>query len=245
MFRINGVKEVLFSGGMAFGDRYEHKYVTDGLTTGQRTHEWGHCFTIYGSSKITIRDTMMANFTGDGCSMASSNQTADPGEEQVVDVLLENVISINNRRQGLSIGKASDVVVQYCTFGKTNGTSPECGIDVEPENGGTTRNIHVYRCSLIGNSKNGIEILRRAGVTTPVEEVYVVECDLSDNVIGGQASGAEGVAFFRNHVRRNSATGIRVNETAKDVNIDGNVFGFNYERRLVREFFAYCGTGSV
>jgi hypothetical protein len=229
MFKVNGVNNVLVSGGTAYGDRYTHDYSVPSDPS-KKTHEWNHCFQVYGSEKITIRDFCGIGFAGDGLSMASKDVSDSSAEEPVDDVLLDNVAFIDCRRQGISIGKATNVVVQYSTCAKTNGTSPECGIDIEPESGGTTRNIHIYRCSLMDNAKNGVEILRRSGVTTPLQEVYVVECNLSENVMGAQTTSVEGVAFYSNIVRHNSATGIRINAGTTGLNITGCTFGQNYDQ---------------
>jgi len=230
LVRINGVTEVLVTGGRAFGDRYTHTYRTAGLSPAMQTHEWGHCFQVYGSNRITVRDFMASGFTGDGLSMASKNVSGGSAEEQVFDVHIDNVLFADNRRQGCSVGKACDVVISNSTFAFTNGTNPQCGIDIEPENNGEARRVHVFRCNLASNNANGILALRRSNVNSPVGEVYVVECNIVDNTNGAYISNVEGFAFYRNIVTKQSQTGLRLSPGTTGVVVQGNTFGFNYNR---------------
>lgn len=73
------------------------------------------------------------------------------------NIYLENIKSINNKRQGMSIISAHNVFVKNCEFTETNGTLPEAGLDIEPN---TPKDrivkINFENCSFTNNNHSGI-----------------------------------------------------------------------------------------
>lgn len=65
----------------------------------------------------------------------SIEQTGGDGiiVDQCERVLIQDVNSDGNNRQGLSIIGAKDMLVERCNFSNTNGTAPSAGIDIEPD----------------------------------------------------------------------------------------------------------------
>ena len=105
--------DVEISGGTIEGDRDTH--------TGA-TGEWGHCIRLWGSSnRIYIHDINLINAWGDGldCDITGSAVTAR--------------VHVNNaRRNGYSITKADSFISNDDIIENTHGTSPQCGVDIEP-----------------------------------------------------------------------------------------------------------------
>jgi hypothetical protein len=93
--------------------------------------EQRHVFDIRGATNITLRDVVAANSGGDGF-YVGAGATNDYSE----NVYLENVQADNCRRQGLSIVSAINCWVNGGLFENITGTSPEAGVDIEP-NGAT------------------------------------------------------------------------------------------------------------
>jgi uncharacterized phage protein (TIGR02218 family) len=211
---IQGITQFEVAGGKIIG------YRNKGAVPSGTTAEWGHCIACYTSTFITIRDITLRDAMGDGISIGGSD-----------DVAIDNVISTNNRRQGLSIVNGSRIDVTDSEFSHTNGTSPECGIDIEPENGNTCDSINIKNCRLTRNHKYGLNILMRGTVTgATISNITIDGCTIDYQDSNGVVfHGGSGVDFTNNTVRLNSATGVR-QEGTNSLTISGNTFENNYTR---------------
>jgi hypothetical protein len=215
-------------GGEIVGDRYEHSYVTAGLTTSQQTHEWGHGFAVHGGGRGTVTGLKVSNCTGDGICISSD------------DIVVENCVSTNNRRQGCSIVDGVAVKLLNSEFSYTNGTSPQCGVDIEPEPGQVCKSVLIDNCRFPGNAKYGINILQRSdgGI---IDGVTVQHCQIGGTDLasinksnGAVVNGASNVSFLNNQIGWNSATGLRL-LSGKTLHVSGNRFGPNYTRNSIRD----------
>ena len=120
VFYLNTVSNVEIIGGTLIGDRDNH------LST---TGEWGHGIEIRGCTNITIKDLTAKDFWGDGLYIGVSG-----GQKYSKNITLENVVSDNNRRQGLSVISVDGLYGLNVTLSNTNGTAPQAGVDFEPNN---------------------------------------------------------------------------------------------------------------
>lgn len=89
--------------------------------------EQRHVFDIRGSSNVTIRDTTAEASGGDGYYVGAGATNL-----YSQNVYLENVRADNCRRQGLSIVSAINCWVNGAVFENISGTSPQAGVDIEP-----------------------------------------------------------------------------------------------------------------
>lgn len=89
--------------------------------------EWRHAIKISASENIVIRDLTILQSGGDGIYI-----TGVKGKEYSKDILIENVISKDNHRQGLSVISVENLLVKDSIFSDTSGTNPASGIDFEP-----------------------------------------------------------------------------------------------------------------
>lgn len=156
IFYINNSSNVIIEGGQLVGDRVTH------TGTGG---EWGHCLRIYGdSSNVIIRNMTLKNAWGDGITIAG------PDGHPPKNILIENCICDNNRRQGMSVGHVDGLTVNNSKFLNTNGTAPQSGIDFEPDRpkelirGVVLNNVYTYN-----NNGNGILIAYQKNSVTPVD----------------------------------------------------------------------------
>jgi hypothetical protein len=92
-------------------------------TSGQQKH----IFVIQGSNNIIIEGLAAKNSGGDGFYIGSGNR-----QKFSENVKLINIISDNNRRQGLSIVSGKNIEVINPIISNTNGVAPGAGIDIEP-----------------------------------------------------------------------------------------------------------------
>lgn len=117
-------------GGVIQGDRLEHLGL-DG--------EFGFGIGIYSSKNIIIENIICKDCWGDGILLNQDwktryNDTIPYYDKQNYNINIKNVICDNNRRQGCSIESLIVGSIENSVFRNTNGTAPECGIDIEPFN---------------------------------------------------------------------------------------------------------------
>ena len=211
--------DVEISGGQIVGDRHRHRG-----TTG----EWGHGIMVRGCNRMTIRDMRISDCWGDGMSIASAKVTTrdapwDPSD----DVVIANVVSTGNRRQGLSIGGVRNMKVYGCEFSNTRGTKPECGIDIEPDkfNMDRAENVRIENCLLRNNGGNGILVYRR------VKQVVIKRCEIERNDgFGVLTIGATKGYLALNRMKHNRLDGLCVGTGSRDYAVSGNYFRNNTTR---------------
>lgn len=194
-------------GGRIEGDRDDH----DG-TSG----EFGHCLRINGCSDIKVDGITCVDAWGDGIVISGGAGATNPSSTRVY---LSNITCDNNRRQGLSIISATEVVVSNCVFSNTNGTAPQAGVDIEPNPGETAADITLTGCQFIGNAGAGLLMYGNGATLTRI------------NIVGGISRGnsgrgafiqyADGVAVSGFIAEGNSgASGIEVTHST-DVSLSG------------------------
>ena len=201
--------DVEIVGGQLVGERDTHLY------TSGTTDEWNHGIQLVGGGRITVRDLRVSKCTGDGICIGGAAS----------DVVIQNVVSTGNRRQGLSITNCTNIKVYDSEFSYSNGTSPECGIDIEPDPGYTCSNVLIDNCRSNNNAKFGINIWKNVSNVTVTKSV--VEYNGS---LGMSTYGCSGIRLTGNTVRWNSATGIVIDDGTQNLTHSGNVSYCNYSR---------------
>lgn len=115
---------VEITGGKIVGERYRHVG-----TTG----EWGSGIGILGSSNVHINDLAITDCWGDGIFIGPSWPNTLDYKEYCSQVTIERFNLYNNRRQGISVISAKNLVIRDGEASYQNGTRPESGIDLEPD----------------------------------------------------------------------------------------------------------------
>ena len=156
--RIYAKNNVTIEGGTIEGERYEHSG-----TTG----EWGYGIAVSGGKDIVIKNLTAKDCWGDGINLKNLQAKPDAGippEEYLpVNVTIDNVRCLNNRRQGLSIEGGLNLRVSGSEFSFTNGTGPAAGIDIEPaQDHHFVRNLRVENCLFQENASSGVMVLYQA-----------------------------------------------------------------------------------
>jgi uncharacterized phage protein (TIGR02218 family) len=125
---IKDVEQVEIAGGTIRG------YRDDWSPISGTTSEWGHGIAVDSSSHVTVRDCTIEKCVGDGLSIGVFGSGAKPN-----DVIVDNVITTKHRRQGFTVGRATNSRVSNCeisyigALGSSPGTAPKAGIDNEPD----------------------------------------------------------------------------------------------------------------
>ena len=112
-------------GGTITGDRFSHIYTprNDGATA----HDEGHLICVQsGASNVLIDGVHLRHANGDGILLVGNNS-----QGEVHDITIRNSEMDTNRRQGISIVGAQQVLIENNEIHHTNGTSPQFGIDIE------------------------------------------------------------------------------------------------------------------
>jgi polygalacturonase len=207
------VHDVEISGGRIIGDRDRHNG-----TTG----EWGHGIFVRGSKRVTVRDVHISRCWGDGVSIGAAVIWEAP-DIYSEDVVISNIVATGNRRQGMSIGRSKYVKVYDSEFSNSSGTKPECGIDIEPDSGGSASNIHIENCLIRSNRKYGILIYKNAKYVTLYRNTIE-----RNNSCGVVTVGCYSVKIISNTIRYNGATGIYVQDGTNVCRIASNTSYGNY-----------------
>lgn len=144
---VRGVENVIIEGGALLrGDRSDHE---------AGTGEHGMGVAIYNSERITVRGLRIEDCWGDGIYVGGTEVDGTSA-----DVVIEDVICHDNRRNGLSIVAVQGCVVRGGRFSGSNGVAgAECGIDVEPNPGkAPVDNVVLEGVTCTGNYGPGISI---------------------------------------------------------------------------------------
>ena len=217
--------QVEVAGGRIIGERDTHKYMTTS------TDEWNMGVQIKGGSHVTVRDLHVSKCTGDGVCVGGGSS----------DVVIANIISTGNRRQGLSITNCNTIKVYDSEFSYTSGTAPECGIDIEPDPGYTCSNIWIENCRINNNRKYGINIWKNASNITLTRNTLEYNTSLGMGTVG-----CSGLTVTNNVIRYNGTTGVVYNDGTKNVNHSANLSYGNYSKlgSRVRTPFTLTGWAS-
>lgn len=228
LIQCRNISDFVISGGLFTGDKDRHDY------TPGSTHEWGHACQFYGAKKGTILGVQMHNFTGDGIS-CGREKTVRCADLEIVECFIER-----NRRQGISVVAADDVLIYRTTcqwIGDVDGTEPMCGIDIEPEKAaGPCSRIRILDCHLNYNKRYGLLLERRTDEDggNDIFDVEISGTEIMENFSNGmEIKGATRTLFHDNEVHDNSASGSVWN---RDINSKcyNNKFGRNYTRNGVK-----------
>lgn len=172
--------DVEIVGGNIQGDRLTHTY-TVFTNKAYNTHEWNHGIKVTRCKRVTINGTRITECAGDGLSIG--------GE----DIVLNNVESTHNRRQGLTIGAVRQMRVYNSRLSFTGklgtnlGTNPRAGIDIEPD-AGRVDDVLIQACTLEGNEGGAtITIWTRKGTGCIISDVRIRGCTIIGGPNGVQA----------------------------------------------------------
>ena len=210
------VDNVRIVGGNLVGDRAKHK---------GSTGEWGYGINIQGSKHVVVKDVHLSNFWGDGMWIGATGW----GKKAVRSdyVTINGVVSTNNRRQGLSIGPAQHVYIVNSTFKDTNGTLPQAGIDIEPQDQGPANAIRLENNTFANNRGNGIEM------HTNISDVTIIGNQMTGNRgFGVMGISSPYVTVTRNHMTRNALAGVRASAKSHHWTITGNTLQYNSTRYM-------------
>lgn len=189
LFRLLEVENVTLSGGQLIGDR--------DLSTGPPTSS-GTMVNITTGINVTV-DNMHISFSGvSGLTVNSSKFAQDPDYIPSRDVIIKNCTFDSNRRNNLSVTDGVDIIIDNCKLYRAGidtansvGSSPEIGIDVEPDERQKIDGVIIRNCFEEGGA--GASIVASGG-----NDITITGCDLQRPVAYNIASN---VKIINNTIR--------------------------------------------
>lgn len=147
---------------------------TDGTcqyTSIQDIGEWGMGISIRGSTDVDINDININNCWGDAIYLGRTTSKA-----YSENVNFNNVVSDNNRRQGISVISVKNSTWNGIKLINTNGADPQAGVDFEPNyDDEVLENIVINGLTTSNNDGNGIHIYlgQWNSLTSPTDKVSI------------------------------------------------------------------------
>jgi parallel beta-helix repeat protein len=194
----SGVTHVNITGGTIIGNR-NNNTITD-------TAEAGMGITVASSSNVVIEGVTVTDCWADGIYISGGT-----------NVTLNQVVSNNSRRNGLSIVNGSILVVRGSTFENATGSleggvlANGGGIDVEPNIGNTVSTLLISHCTFTGNVAlaigSGVGIANTGLAFT--RTVFIDGNTVTNNLSRGiDIANCSGTSVTRNMVSGNVGYGI-------------------------------------
>ncbi|WP_316414666.1 right-handed parallel beta-helix repeat-containing protein [Mesoterricola silvestris] len=203
---VDKATDVTIQGGRIQGDRDTHQ----GLAG-----EWGMGLSITASARVRVQGLTVSDCWGDGFYVARACS----------DLSFDQVVADRNRRQGMSIVGGQDIQVRSSTFRNTQGTPPECGIDVEPNAGETVTRLLIADCTITGNRGGGIAGGPPARYSN---SAFFNNSQIVHNLIAGNRgfgigiSACDGNLIKDNTIQATDGYGIHLRTNATGMTVRGN-----------------------
>ena len=145
--------------------------------------EWRHALAILACRNVTIEDLSIVESGGDAIYISTVDRPAPGFRRYSENVVVRNVKCLRNHRQGISVIAADGLLVEGCELSDTCGTSPQAGIDFEPNvPGDTIANCVMRNCLLERNRGFGVDTLFTwHDETTAPLDITIEHCISRDN----------------------------------------------------------------
>lgn len=208
---VKNKKHVRIYDGIIIGDRYDH------LTA---TGEWGMGIYCYGSEDVIISGCYIERCWGDGI---------------YIGEVCSNINVLNNtiddcRRQGISITQADNVNISRNLITNINGTAPQGGIDIEPNQNMTVEKCIISENIIIDCEGYGIALSASqsgAKVTDITIDANIIELTTATHV--GDCLMIAGATFVvvsnNNLVNKGARKGlVQFSNSPSNIKIIGNYF---------------------
>lgn len=170
---IKAISRCIVKNGKIVGDRLVHS---------GSSGEHGHAITISESSDVIIENIIATECWGDGIYVGGIAIESSK-------VVISNVHSVYNRRNGISIVNAKDVIVYGCTLEDITGTAPEYGIDCENDtNSDAMKNIIIANCNFINNNGGGLNVVAKSDEASLSISNIIVEGDVTVALAGDNST---------------------------------------------------------
>jgi hypothetical protein len=155
--------------------------------------EFRHCLQLSGVNGGEVYGLLLRNSGGDGLNIA-------PGGVELLtpsrNITVRDCVMDNNKRQGISVTCAENVLIDRCLLQNTNGRPPAAGIDIEPfRPTHIVKNITIRNCNIKNNYGYGVMIIMGESQTldnsVTVENTVIENCARGGLIVGDGFYGHE------------------------------------------------------
>ena len=142
ILRLHDVENVNLYNANIEGDKYGH--------TGTKG-EWGMGISMRGAKNVKLFNSIVKYCWGDGIYLGITEKSSNN-----LNITIVNTILDDNRRNGMSIIAAENLVVNKLIVANTNGTPPMAGVDIEPDsNTDVIKNLNFDGITSFNNTTHG------------------------------------------------------------------------------------------
>lgn len=249
LFRLDSVENVTITGGNLVGDRNGH--------TGS-TGESGMLIAAFNSNNIRISDMDLSNAWGDAIYIGGV------AGSECENVVIENINIDSCRRNGMSVVSCKNAKLNNVFSHHNGGTSPNSGMDLEPNAGTTVKdiqlnNIHVYNNVGPGFVSTGVNVTvtNMSSYNNGTYGVYVSDFQpqsftnvnaYNNTQHGFYISNASHISLVNCLSRKNGEEGVRLVNCLTDVKIVGSTIDSNTNNGIVvssPDFYRYHIIGNT
>ncbi|WP_289039726.1 right-handed parallel beta-helix repeat-containing protein [uncultured Zobellia sp.] len=186
--------------------------------------EWRHAFSLKKSKNITIKNLEIYGSGGDGLYISGMEKGTFSE-----NIFIENILSSNNKRQGISIISARNVHVIQSRFANTVGTLPGAGVDIEPNNKwNTIDEIFFSQCIFENNDHSGILIaLSKLDSTSHPINIKFERCIIRSNHSKENTYVASEIVLSAN-----KESPVKGKVSFNQCTIENSEWGFLYSRKV-------------
>lgn len=190
--------------------------------------EWRHGISLRQCKDIIIRNLIIQDTGGDGIYISGTHKGT-----YSENITIENVVSKNNKRQGMSIISAKKVNVVNCVFKNTKGTLPGAGLDLEPNTKYDLLEDIVFRdCTFKNNDHAGIVLaLRKLETDSKPISISFLNCLLQNNHDENNKYIASEIVFGANKINP-----VKGEVYFEDCIIENSKWGLFYSRKTANAY---------
>jgi len=215
MVVVSGCQNVNIVGGSIFGNNGHNSIPTPTAL------EDGTCIRIVNSSNVILENVAVGRCFCDGVYIGGASD----------NVVLCNVTSLANRRHGMAVTYASNLLAINSTFSGNTGSVEDssgavingCGIDLEPNSNSDIVNVLVAGCAFAENYLAGVGWGVGSQVSNfTVAGIYMVGNTLTRNGHGLDVENCDSSVILGNTLADNTAYGIYIHDAATHTLCEGN-----------------------
>lgn len=198
LFLVRDCENIIFRGYGATFRMWKQDYWEDPY----RHSGWRHTLSLRGARDVQVLGLTLRESGGDGIYVGRG-----PDDSYCQNIVIRDVISDGNHRQGLSIVSVDDILVENSRFMNTLGTGPMAGIDAEthrPQE--RLSNVVIRGCAFIDNAQIGMhnfpsqQTAESAPVSILWENNYVRGGEVGIHVASIDPETPSGEIIFRDNL---------------------------------------------
>lgn len=204
--------------------------------------EQRHALRIDRCSGLKVKGLTVRDSGGDGIII-----TGDSRGAYSENITLENMRSLNNKRDGITIVSAQNVYIRNSEFSNSSGKKPEAGATLEPDHPNERIvNINFSNCKFLSNDSSGLHLsMVRMNRSSRAISVKVTDCEFNGNSKSPE-SGVARTAIYLSQGPHNDPVGGEVR--FERIRFTGNTHQIIFSRKAhdsFRAVFKDCSAQNV